>query len=80
MSTMMDDKQLEGIALDFTRIYEARAVECLKCGNWEETGAQESRHKFEWFKFHEGDEHFQCKTCGTHCTKESMIREGREDE
>ena len=61
--------------VDFIRLYEAQAIECKKCDNWEEGDAP-------WGSFeHDGkNDFYTCGKCGSQCVKESEIREWRDEE
>lgn len=60
---------------DFVRTYEADAIECLKCDNWEEGNVP-------WHSFDYINEvgHYRCNKCGTFCIRESSIIEYRDEE
>ena len=64
---------------DYIRIYEAQAVECMKCDAWEQTGLHNPRSDFAEFEYDYDQEHYTCQNCGTNCVRASTICEYRDE-
>ena len=65
---------------DYIRIYDARAVECIKCNEAEEAGIGNSRTDFTLFDYDPDKDHYTCGSCGMQCVRESELREYRDYE
>lgn len=66
--------------VDFTRLYHAQRVECLKCDNWEEMGGGNSRSDLGQFTYDYDKDHYTCEECKTNCVQYACITEYRDDE